>query len=351
MTTVLDSLNHALHQALSNDERVILLGEDLLDPYGGAFKVTRGLSTAFPKRVLATPISEAGFLGLATGMALRGLRPVVEIMFGDFITLIADQLINHATKFSWMYGDNASHDEPRVPLVIRAPMGGRRGYGPTHSQSLEKLYLGVPGLRVLAPCTLGDPGGLLLQAILEDDDPVLFVENKLLYLLPLQEASNLAEFNFHSYPMFPISYSSREGVKASYAPSFILTLRGAPPTSLTLAAYGYMAHLAQQAALRLAYEHEIFVELVIPTQLAPFEIEPILDSATRTGRLLVIEEGTRSLGWGAEILAQAVEVLGPRLKVARRLAAQDSPVPASKPLEEAALPNVEDIIKTTRKMI
>jgi acetoin:2,6-dichlorophenolindophenol oxidoreductase subunit beta len=115
---------------MASDERVVLIGEDLLDPYGGAFKVTRGLSSAFPDRVLSTPISEAGMVGVATGMAMRGLRPVVEIMFGDFVTLVADQIINHATKFSWMY-----NDQVKVPLVIRTPMGGRRGYGPTHSQS------------------------------------------------------------------------------------------------------------------------------------------------------------------------------------------------------------------------
>ncbi len=189
MTTVLAALNSALRQALTQDERVLLMGEDLLDPYGGAFKVTRGLSEAFPDRVLTTPISEAGFVGVATGMALRGLRPVVEIMFGDFVTLIADQLVNHAAKFRWMYNDQVS-----VPLVVRTPMGGRRGYGPTHSQTLEKLFLGVPGLRVLAPCALGDPGKLLLDAILVDEDPVLFIENKLLYLSQVQELAGDPEF-------------------------------------------------------------------------------------------------------------------------------------------------------------
>src|SRR5512136_779089 len=117
MPTVLDSLNAALHRAFSTDESVLLLGEDVLDPYGGAFKVTRGLSTAFPDRVLTTPISEAGILGVATGMAMRGYRPVVEIMFGDFITLIADQVINHAAKFRWMY-----NNQVKVPLIIRTPM-------------------------------------------------------------------------------------------------------------------------------------------------------------------------------------------------------------------------------------
>jgi pyruvate/2-oxoglutarate/acetoin dehydrogenase E1 component len=343
MPTVLESLNAALHDAMRLDERVFLLGEDLLDPYGGAFKVTRGLSTAFPGRVLTTPISEAGIVGVATGMALRGLRPVVEIMFGDFVTLIADQVINHLAKFRWMY-----NEQVRVPLVIRTPMGGRRGYGPTHSQSLEKLYLGVPGLRVFAPTSLGDPGGLLQQAILEEDDPVLFIENKLLYLLPLQ-AQNLKEFKVIQSPENP--HPAGRDAPAYAAPAYRLEIDGAPEPGLTLAAYGYMAELARQAAICLAYEHEIFAELVIPTQLAPFDFHPVLDSVRRTGRLLAVEEGTLSLGWGAEVLAQAAEGLGSRLQAARRVAARDLPVPASPPLELAVLPGVAEIVQAARKMV
>jgi pyruvate/2-oxoglutarate/acetoin dehydrogenase E1 component len=386
MPTVLDSLNNALRQALSMSQEVILLGEDILDPYGGAFKITRGLSSDFPGQVITTPVSESGIVGLATGMALRGLRPVVEIMFGDFITLIADQVINHAVKFRWMY-----NDQVRVPLVIRTPMGGRRGYGPTHSQTLEKHFLGVPGLRVMAPCALGDPGKLLLQAILENDDPVLFVENKLLYPLPVQEAGLSDEFEISIYEISRLNgvidgygvYKERvlgstsrdcfgqnagndhqENVRNDqlvntrdnrtqttrndnlYAPMYRLRLRGAPSPTITLATYGYMAELARQAALRLAYEHEVFLELVIPTQLAPFAIDPILSSVSRTGMLLTVEEGTRDIGWGAEILALVVEALGSGLRVTKRLAAQNLPVPASGPLEESVLPSTEQIIET-----
>lgn len=335
MTTVLDSLNTALQQALASDERVILLGEDILDPYGGAFKATRGLSEAFPGQVLTTPISEAGMVGVASGMALRGLRPVVEIMFGDFLTLAADQLINHAAKFRHMYNEQA-----HVPLLIRTPMGGRRGYGPTHSQTLEKHFLGTPGLRTLAPCALGEPGELLRQAILADDDPVLFVENKLLYLLPVQEVPGGAEVE--------ISESRPAG---SYAPAYRLRLRGAPAPELTLAAYGYMAELARQAMLRLAYENEIFCELIAPTQLAPFELEAVWSSLEHTGRLVSIEEGAHDLGWGAEVTARAAEKFGPRLRATRRVAALDTPVPASGPLENAALPSVERIVETCRGML
>ena len=293
---------------------VYLLGEDLLDPYGGAFKAARGLSTAFPDRVLSSPISEAALVGLASGMALRGLRPVVEIMFGDFLTLAADQIVNHAAKFRWMY-----NDQVRVPLVVRTPMGGRRGYGPTHSQSLEKHFLGAPGLRVLAPCDLGDPGLLLRQAILEDDDPVLYIENKLLYLCRIPDASTLADFEIQT--VYTTSASVPGLDTQAYAPSYNLSIRGAPPAQLTLAAYGYMAHLARQAILQMAYEHEIFAELVIITQLAPFATEPVLASVQRTGKLMAIEEGTTTLGWGAEIVTQMANALGRGLIASCRLAA------------------------------
>jgi pyruvate/2-oxoglutarate/acetoin dehydrogenase E1 component len=336
MTTVLDALNAALHRACADDDRVVILGEDVLDPYGGSFKVTRGLSTAYPERVRTTPISEAGIVGVATGMALRGLRPVVEIMFGDFITLAADQLINHAAKFRWMY-----NDQVRVPLVIRTPMGGRRGYGPTHSQSLEKLFLGVPGIQVLAPTAIGDPGELLYRAIRETEDPLLFIENKLLYLQPVLAATNLEEFSFQE--VFANGIDS--------APSYVLTIQGAPAPELTIATYGYMAELARQAMLRLAYDYEIFIELVVTTHLAPTETLPVIDSVSQTTRLLTVEEGTLSLGWGSEVLARCSEALGGRLSAAQRLASAEVPVPASGPLEEAALPGVEEIIQAARMLM
>ncbi len=330
-TPLLEALNAGLRHALQTDERVLLLGEDLLDPYGGSFKVTRGLSGAYPHRVLTTPISEAGFTGLAAGMALRGLRPVVEIMFGDFVTLIADQLINHIAKFRWMY-----NDQVRVPLVIRTPMGGRRGYGPTHSQSLEKIYLGIPGLRVLAPTALGNPGALLAAAILHTDDPVLFVENKLLYL----------ERIFDGDAEWVLTEEC-----ASPAPCYRLTLQGAPPPDLTIAAYGHMATLARQAATRLAYEHEIFAEIIVPTQLAPPDEGSIVASARRTGRLLTLEEGTLALGWGAEVVARAAEALGTSLRAVHRLAALELPIPAAVPLEKRVLPQVENILATAQRLV
>jgi pyruvate/2-oxoglutarate/acetoin dehydrogenase E1 component len=346
MTTVLESLNSALRRAMHSDSRVYILGEDILDPYGGAFKVTKGLSSEFPSRVLTTPVSEAGISGLAAGMALRGLRPVVEIMFGDFITLAADQLINHIAKFRWMY-----NNQVRVPLVVRIPMGGRRGYGPTHSQSLEKLFLGVPGLKVLAPCTLGDPGVLLIKAILEDDDPVLFIENKLLYTAQIQNPESLQDFDIHQEPVQPSAHELQDPLTTKpYASSYRLTLLDAPDATITIVAYSYMAELAREALSRLAYEYEVFGELIVPTQLTPFDATPILASTQRTGHLLVLEEASQTLGWGAEVLAQISAQLGRELQHCQRLGARDVPIPASGPLETAVLPHVEDILQAALQM-
>lgn len=331
MTTVLESLNAGLHACMAASEAVYFLGEDVLDPYGGAFKVARGLSTAYPERTITTPVSEAGLVGVGVGMALRGFRPVCEIMFGDFLLLAADQLVNHAAKFRWM-----SNDQVRVPLVVRTPMGGRRGYGPTHSQTLEKHLLGVPGLRVVAVNALFPPGEVLQAAVLEEDDPVLLIEHKALYPLKVLDASTLDEFEIHA-------------TEERY-PLHRLRVRGAPAPGLTIAAYGYMAHLAMEALVRLAFEWEIFAELVVMTDLAPARAEMLFGSVGRTGRLLAVEEGTRTLGWGAGVVAEAVECL-PRPLRAARLAALDMPVPAAGPLEAAMLPQVEDIVAAAQRLM
>ena len=340
--TVLQSLNQALRQALADDPQVFLLGEDILDPYGGSFKVTRGLSTAFPERVLTTPISEAGITGMAGGMALRGMRPVVEIMFGDFSTLIADQIINHIAKFHGMYNNQVS-----APVVIRTPMGARRGYGPTHSQTLEKIFLGTPGLTVLAPSHLqggdemGAPGQLLYDAILRQDGPTFFVENKLQYLLKLLTPENLQDYDV-------VESLPEDGFPA---PCTTLSLRGAPPPQITLTAYGYMAHLALQALHSLAYDYEIFAELVVPTRLSPVHLDPLFNSLQRSGRLLTVEEGTMSWGWSAEVVARAAQALGPKLQKIGRIAARETVIPVAAELEEACLPQVSDIISQAREMV
>jgi pyruvate/2-oxoglutarate/acetoin dehydrogenase E1 component len=228
------------------------------------------------------------------------------------------------------------NDQVHVPLILRTPMGGRRGYGPTHSQTLEKLFIGTPGLAVVAPTHLGDPGSLLEQIILETQDPVLFVENKLLYLL--QVNGGIEELELQPVTAQKVKTGQQERFSIP-CPLYRLTVKGAPAPTLTLAAYGFMAELTRQAMLKLAYEYEIFTELIVPTDLTDFNL-PL-----STSRLLAIEEGTLALGWGAEIISRAAETLGSGLVFSHRVAARDLPVPASGPLEAMVLPGVEDIVQ------
>lgn len=334
--TVLKSLNHSLHEMMDEDARVIVMGEDILDPYGGAFKVTRGLSTKFPDRVWTTPISEAGFVGVATGMAMRGLYPVVEIMFGDFVMLTADQLVNHAAKFRWMYADKVD-----VPLVIRAPMGGRRGYGPTHSQTLEKHLMGVPGLAVVAINPLVSPGEMLRSAVLHDRRPMLFIENKKMYAREVRPADEgrvgamMARRSGGTYPTVTLGFGGFD-----------------QSADATLVAYGGMAELAMEAAERILIDHEHYVEVVVPTALHPLDLEPIIESVERTGRLVVCEEATEAVGFGAEVCAavcdEAFEAL---VDAPRRVAAEPTPIPNAPGMEREMLPDVDDLVVALRRCI
>ncbi len=327
---VLKSLNAALHEAMEAHPDVVFLGEDIADPYGGAFKVTRGLTTRFPDRTWSTPISEAGFVGIAAGMSMRGLRPVVEIMFGDFLMLAADQLLNHIVKYRWMYNQQVS-----LPLVIRAPMGGRRGYGPTHSQSVEKHFLGMPGLRTLACHALDDPSALLKHAILHDDGPVLFVENKLMYAQTVHTPPGHTRRTAGPYPTLTWSLEPiGEGA------------------DLTLVTYGAMANLAVEAAEHLMMEEELVCELVIPTSLSPLDLQPIIASLRGSGRLLVAEEGTQTLGWGAEVIRRVATEGFHLLKAPpRHVAALDLPIANTPTLEQAILPQTDDLIRAALAMV
>ncbi|MFU8803698.1 MAG: alpha-ketoacid dehydrogenase subunit beta [Bradymonadaceae bacterium] len=331
--TVLKSLNAALHAMMGEDERVILIGEDLLDPYGGAFKVSKGLSTAYPARVWTSPISEAGFTGVAAGMAMRGLRPIVEIMFGDFLMLAADQLLNHITKYRWMYNDQVD-----VPIVIRAPMGGRRGYGPTHSQTIEKHFIGMPGLVVVAPSPFHVPGDLLRHAVLEELRPVVFVENKLMYSRRLRQPSQTGQIDE--------LYTQR--TKGPY-PTVTLSYDAFEEADVTLVAYGGMAELAVEATKELLMHDEIYCEVVIPSLIQSVDLAPIVESLGRTGRLVVCEEATGSGGWGADVIARVSTQAFESLKSAPvHVAAREFPIANAHALEEEILPQRDDIIAAVR---
>jgi len=325
--TCVKSLNRGLHAAFEADPAVILMGEDLLDPYGGAFAVAKGLSTRFPERVIPSPISEAGLAAWSTGAALCGMRPVVEIMFGDFLALCADQLLNHATKYGWVTGGAAT-----VPLVIRTPMGGGRGYGPTHSQSIESMFCGIPGLTVVAPPPIFDCGELLRRAILLGDGPVLFIENKGLYPKPLAvcREGRVGQFQVQA--------------TAARYPTARMSLAAFEPPNAALIAYGGNVPMAMEAALRLLIEHEAVVDVIVPSQVAPV---PVADIATYAGAaplIATLEEGQKPCGWGAEIIAALAESASPARRVVR-VAPAPCPVPAAEALESQALPTVERLMR------
>jgi len=296
---VVEDLRNSVFGLVQRNPDTMIIGEDLLDPYGGAFKVTKGLSDAFPKNVITTPISEAGLVGVGLGMALRGKTVVAEIMFGDFLTLTMDQLVNHAAKVKWMFNDAVDAN-----LIVRTPMGGGRGYGPTHSQSIEKHFCGVPGLTVLAVNQFSSPGKLLEKAV-SIGSPVLFIENKIMY-------SKLVE------PERLITYDKPDGI--------ILT-------------YGGVSEMCVKAAERLLEDEEITIEVVPIESLSPLPIELIQNVTAKSDRIFTVEEGTESWGFGAAC-AEHILSAGITPKHFISIAADPIAIPSARNWELQILPNV-----------
>jgi 2-oxoisovalerate dehydrogenase E1 component len=322
---VAEELNKALREVLALDRDVVLVGEDLLDPYGGAFKVTRGLSTRFPDGVLSTPIAEAGLVGLSNGMALAGMRPVAEIMFADFVTLAADQLINFAAKFYSMYGGLIT-----CPLTVRLVSGGGRGYGPTHSQSLEQLFCGIPGLRVIALSQRHRPGELLRQLILEDESPKILVENKLLYALRPQARAPVG------FTLVPVTADGGDYPPLVYCPQHALR------PDITVVTYGAMTGVCEAAMHRLLTEDELTFDYIVLTQLWPLDATKVIDSIKRTRRLVVVEESVPNYGISAAIVAAVAEQV-PEGFSCRMVGARPVPLPAVRHLEDEVLPSADRV--------
>ncbi len=315
--TFLEAIAEALWEEMERDRDVFLMGEDI-GVYGGAFKVTRGFQEQFgEERVIDTPISEAGFTGAAAGAAHMGLRPVVEMQFMDFISPAYDIITNYIATSRY-------RGSGPQPLVIRGPVGGGNRGGPFHSQNVEMAFFHTPGLKIVYPSTARDAKGLLKSAI-RDDDPVIFEEHKGLYRAPfLREVLPDEDFTV------PIgkARTAREG------------------KDVTVVTYGLMVHRSLEAAEHLAKEEGISLEIIDLRTLLPLDDEAIMQSVRRTGKLLVVHEDTRTGGIAGEIAArvneQAFEWLdGPILRVT----AIDAPVPYAGPLEDYALPGVDDVAK------
>jgi len=316
-----EAVREALTEELERDPTVFLLGEDI-GLYGGAFGVTRGMLDRFgPERIINTPISENGFVGVAVGAALTGSRPVVEIMFMDFIALAADQIVNHAAKFRAVYGEQA-----KVPLVIRTAAGGGRCYGPSHSQNLEAWFVHTPGLRVVAPGTAEDAKGLLKSAI-RDDDPVLFIEPKALYnqRMPVPEGE------------YTIPLGSAKVVCEG--------------SDVSIICYGRAVREAVQAATLIASD-DVSAEVVDLRTLSPLDLETIVGSVRKTGHAIIVHEACRTGGVGAEVACRIMEHAFDYLDAPiQRLAAPDIPIPFSPELEAATLPSAAEIAQAARRSL
>jgi 2-oxoisovalerate dehydrogenase E1 component len=321
-STVRQSLNTALRYLLETDARTLLIGEDLHDPYGGAFKVTKGLSDDFPDRVISTPISEAGITGASIGLSLDGYLPVMEVMFADFLSLCMDQLFNHAVKFPGMFQDVA------VPLVIRTPCGGRRGYGPTHSQSPENLFTAMPGLTVIYGSHRHNISQLLIDAVLRWGYPVLFLEHKLLY----------------GEKMDPVDYVTLPAAEDDVAAHLFPTLRcGSTDPDVTLVSYGGMLAVAEAAAHRLEDEEELSVEIVAPSLLSPLPRASLIGHLAMRQRIVIVEESHHHYGVSAEIAAALLEsgFKGQLL----RIGTPPVPIASARSLERSIIPDEQAIVE------
>jgi 2-oxoisovalerate dehydrogenase E1 component len=328
-TRVVTALNRCFSNLMERHPEIVMLGEDILSPYGGAFKVTKGLSDAHPDRVRNTPISEAAIVGIGTGLGLTEFRPLVEIMFGDFVGLAFDQIVNHAAKFRQMYNGQVAAN-----VIVRTPMGGGRGYGPTHSQTLDHHFLGVPGLRVLALSAFADPARLYEPLLETATGPTLVIENKLLYGSYL--AANVPQGwrLLHSSETFPTAWLVPESDEVD----------------VTLLGYGGTAELLLEASQVLFDRHDIVAQVLCVMQIYPFDVEPLRGPLAAAGRLLVVEEGQGFSGFGAEVVTQLAERGGLDGLAVRRLHPPAHCIPSSGPLEKEMLPSVAGIVRTVLEM-
>jgi pyruvate/2-oxoglutarate/acetoin dehydrogenase E1 component len=322
-----NSINASLEKSLNSHDEVILFGEDLLDPYGGAFKATKGLSTKFPNRVLATPISEAAIIGMAGGMAIGGLRPIVEIMFGDFIMLGADQLLNHLLKYEWMYNNKVE-----VPVTIRASMGGRRGYGPTHSQSLEPILASMPGIKIVSPTYYHNPGELLDHTVLNESGIKVFCEYKMNYPKELINQKNCQEG-------LSVKYSS-----GPYPTAYLSNSEFDNPEVLIIS-HGGNAILITDLLLDLLFEHELSVQANFPSLIKPIIFDDLFNGIENSKMIIVVEESPKSNGWGSEIVSYMTETGIGEGKQIFRIGSQESPIPSSTFLEQRVLPSIDNVLK------
>ena len=329
-------INETLKDLLEQNNDLILLGEDIEDKnifnpkeYGGAFKVTKDLSIKYPNQVFNTPISEAAITGISSGYVLAGGKAILEIMFGDFTTLIFDQLLQHASKFEDMYAGKI-----HCPLIVRTPMGGRRGYGPTHSQSLEKFFLGIPNLSVIALNHRISPRYVYDTLISSFNNPCLVIENKILYTVE-NNKGKLIGYNY-SYNKNNVNLPNLMIYPKDY------------PSELTILCYGGSLIEIEKVAEKLCIEDEVFVDIICPTLISEIFVSEIITSLQKTKKLLIVEEGNNFASWSSEVIAKISEK---QLNSSITRLSNNEIIPSSFDAELNTLPSVNKIYKTALNII
>jgi len=307
-------INEILYNLTKKDERIYHLGEDILDPYGGAFKITKGISNSFPKQVLGMPISEASIIGFSTGLALQNKIPIAEIMFGDFMTLTFDQILNHLSKFPQMYNQNIpSH------VVIRTPMGGYRGYGPTHSQSLEKYFVGIPGVQIIAISDIHNLEALYNNAVLNEKRPIIIIENKSVYSYIYKHSSS------GEVEGFKLEFSKEE------YPSVILSKDNEDP-KLTIICYGGLSTIIRD----IVKARKDNIKIIVLSNLSSPNFHLIKNHLINSKNILIVEEGTIGFGISSEYAFNVKEFFNGKIF---RIGAKQFIIPNAKHLEEEILPS------------
>ncbi len=332
--SIAEALRSGIAEEMERDERVFCMGEDIGVPggWGGAFTVTLGLEKRFPDRILDTPIAEGGFFGAAVGAAMLGMRPIVDVQYGDFLFCAMDQIHSNASMMRYMSGGTLS-----VPMVMRAPVGAT-GRGAQHARNVERFFTGVPGIKVVAPSNAYDAKGLLKAAV-RDDNPVMIFEHKLLYgskgaRMESGAVDATCEIPEGDYTV-PLGTAAvkREGAQ------------------VTILAWLLMLHYALEAAKTLAAEG-VSVEVVDVRSLSPFDFDTIGASVRKTGRVVIVEEGPKTGGVGAELSASIAERYRDRLKApVARVASPDVPVPFAPVLENAFRPDPARIAEGVRQVL
>jgi 2-oxoisovalerate dehydrogenase E1 component beta subunit len=318
--TYLQAISDGLREEMRRDERVFVIGEDV-GVYGGAFKVTQGFQAEFgPWRVLDAPLAETAIVGACTGASLMGLRPVAEMQFADFISCAWDHLVTVAAKQHYRTG-------AALPFVVRCPSGGGFSGGPFHSQNPESSFAHIPGLKLVCPATPEDAKGLLIESI-RDPNPVLYFEHKHLYRRIKGEVPD-----------------------GDYTTPFGQARVHRPGTDVTVVTWGAMVYTADEAASALAARDGTSVEILDLRTIIPWDRDAVLESVAKTSRLLVLHEDTRTGGFGAEIAATVAEEAFAALDApVIRVAAPDTPVPFSPPLEKAFIPQIDDVVQAISRL-